>query len=244
MNTIVVNYDTYADICWLSSSESSLTLFEDFIFEKFCYKIKNNSGIVKTITVEFFEGTKSGRAKEVYSNNKTIAVNWDFKQGIFQSEDIILDFENIEMMDLIEKEALECPNEIKYQTYVDGIFEQYRFVACCVVENIVKLCNYIMSANREKVYKESNKNYKNNNNLTTSSIRTNKKVFLLDEIVEYVHDNNLLSKNKSTHNIQCDCWGVRGHYRHYKNGKVVFVKEYKKGKNRDKKEPQGKIYTV
>ena len=32
-----------------------------------------------------------------------------------------------------------------------------------------------------------------------------------------------------------DCWGVRGHYRHYKNGKTVYIEPYKKGKGRNEK---------
>lgn len=32
--------------------------------------------------------------------------------------------------------------------------------------------------------------------------------------------------------ISCESWGVIGHYRHYKNGKTVFIKPYKKGKKR------------
>jgi len=36
------------------------------------------------------------------------------------------------------------------------------------------------------------------------------------------------------HNIiTCPCWGVAGHYRHYKNGKTVFIKSYRKGKKRN-----------
>ena len=30
----------------------------------------------------------------------------------------------------------------------------------------------------------------------------------------------------------CEAWGVRGHYRHYKNGKVVYIAPYQKGKGR------------
>lgn len=35
------------------------------------------------------------------------------------------------------------------------------------------------------------------------------------------------------HIIRCGKWPVRGHYRHYKNGKVVFIKQFEKGKNRN-----------
>lgn len=42
--------------------------------------------------------------------------------------------------------------------------------------------------------------------------------------------------NPSRHHgkITCPCWGVRGHYRHYKSGKVVFIEAYQKGKDRSK----------
>ncbi len=42
--------------------------------------------------------------------------------------------------------------------------------------------------------------------------------------------------------IQCKAWGVRGHFRHYKNGKVIFVEAYVKGKDRD--QYQGKVYEL
>ena len=48
--------------------------------------------------------------------------------------------------------------------------------------------------------------------------------------------------SRTPHKITCTCWGVRGHYRHYKNGKVVFIKAYKKGKDKDKYE--GKEYRL
>ena len=33
--------------------------------------------------------------------------------------------------------------------------------------------------------------------------------------------------------IHCECWSVRGHFRHYKNGKIVWVKSYEKGTKRN-----------
>lgn len=38
--------------------------------------------------------------------------------------------------------------------------------------------------------------------------------------------------------ITCPAWGVRGHYRHYKNGKVVFISPYTKGKDRNNYQPK------
>ena len=47
---------------------------------------------------------------------------------------------------------------------------------------------------------------------------------------------------KRIQQIKCKAWGVRGHFRHYKDGRVVFVHPYVKGKKRD--EYKGKIYEL
>lgn len=39
----------------------------------------------------------------------------------------------------------------------------------------------------------------------------------------------------------CEAWSVRGHYRHYKTGKVAYVKPYIKGKQKDKFQPKDYI---
>ncbi len=46
--------------------------------------------------------------------------------------------------------------------------------------------------------------------------------------------------NHNKHNITCERWEVKGHFRHYKNGKVVYVKPFEKGKGR-KKEREYKL---
>lgn len=38
----------------------------------------------------------------------------------------------------------------------------------------------------------------------------------------------------------CEAWSVRGHYRHYKSGKVAYIRPYTKGKGR----PAGKTYSL
>jgi len=42
--------------------------------------------------------------------------------------------------------------------------------------------------------------------------------------------------------IRCQAWGVRGHFRHYKDGKVIFVEAYVKGKDRE--QYRGKVYEL
>ena len=52
-----------------------------------------------------------------------------------------------------------------------------------------------------------------------------------------VSDAEQVHKKLKSKKIQriTDCWGVRGHYRHYKNGKTVYIEPYKKGKGRNEK---------
>ena len=51
--------------------------------------------------------------------------------------------------------------------------------------------------------------------------------YLLNDIVNYV------SSNDRSMIYTCECWTVRGHFRHYKNGKVVWVSAYEKGSKRN-----------
>ena len=44
---------------------------------------------------------------------------------------------------------------------------------------------------------------------------------------------NWKSQARKKAEITCPCWGVRGHFRHYKNGKVVFIEPFMKGKEKD-----------
>ena len=51
-----------------------------------------------------------------------------------------------------------------------------------------------------------------------------------------VDDDFALTKSEIKHIIKCPAWGVRGHYRHYKSGMVIFIKPYVKGKDRHEKQ--------
>ena len=53
---------------------------------------------------------------------------------------------------------------------------------------------------------------------------------------------NWKSQARKKAQITCPCWGVRGHFRHYRNGKVVFIEPFVKGKEKDKY--RGKEYAL
>lgn len=79
---------------------------------------------------------------------------------------------------------------------------------------------------------------------TTSGSKVNKKRneaeheprhINLNEISLTLYDKKVITKVKSKKPQRiCQCWNVRGHYRHYKNGKVVYIKPFEKGNNRTK----------
>jgi hypothetical protein len=53
----------------------------------------------------------------------------------------------------------------------------------------------------------------------------------------FITDHSLKKHDETSDNAvkiwHCPAWEVRGHYRHYKNGKVTYVKPHVKGKLRD-----------
>lgn len=217
MNTIIVDDDILEKefSCEIPSGQH-------FIFDEFClvFGEESNNPIVITVNAE------NGIDGEIYFN--------------------LLKQENEEINEI---RYMSCPDaENSYdglQVYCSVNEEQYTSIGHDLAQMVLRVMVYVLSTPRDKIeINSSNDGSVKKNNEKISRKNKNETVYLLSEIVEYVHDNNFLSQNKSTHKINCECWGVRGHYRHYKSGKVVFVKEYKKGKDRDKKEPQGKTYKV
>ena len=114
-----------------------------------------------------------------------------------------------------------------------------------IAEIVFRTMIYIMNAPREKIVKQKNPQINPESNAKNEKKNSKEyNIYLLDEIVDYVNANELATIPNGTHKIQCPCWSVRGHYRHYKNGNVVFIKNYEKGKNKGKIKPKDKIYTV
>jgi len=80
--------------------------------------------------------------------------------------------------------------------------------------------------------------YSREHRLSTSK----NKIYLLDDIITYASEKYVPESGHSEYT--CPCWEVRGHYRHYKNGNVIFIKSYKKGKEKDKAEPISHEYRL
>lgn len=73
----------------------------------------------------------------------------------------------------------------------------------------------------------------------------NENIKNVDNVVKEIKINNIkfkVSNNKTANAIKskkprrlAGCWEVRGHFRHYQSGKVVYIKPYEKGENRAKR---------
>lgn len=68
------------------------------------------------------------------------------------------------------------------------------------------------------------------------------------DITVAVGDNSHLqtstvNQKKTIHRL-VDVWSVRGHIRHYKSGKEVYIQPYQKGRNRATGKPQPKTYII
>ena len=102
---------------------------------------------------------------------------------------------------------------------------------CCAL--VISIIWYLATSKTEKykVNQISNKFSNSNNTKKKSKIYTRKisnPIYDLTDRKEITVDRLIKRRNGWTisHSFQ-----VRGHYRHYKNGKTVFIKSYEKGKN-------------
>lgn len=125
----------------------------------------------------------------------------------------------------------------KFLTYYED--EDYAFN---VLRFFSKLMKYIMKKISERNILEVETEVKDKTNTKNATEikkqKTESNIYLFKDIVKYVGSEKQGLKRK----INCDCWQVHGHYRHYKSGKVVFVNPYKKGKKRNDTESKGKKY--
>lgn len=130
-----------------------------------------------------------------------------------------------------------------FVVYCNSFDKKYTEIGNCLAEIVLITMIYIMNAPRERVKKPKTQNIFNGKK-SESKRKNEEKIYLLDEIVDYVNENGLNLQSSGTHKINCPCWSVRGHYRHYKSGKVVFIKNYEKGKEKGKINPKDKFYGV
>lgn len=189
----------------------------DFAFEKFFFEYKFDEGSEK-VFVELKSGIESGISY-------FLKENWDICGWYNWNE-----FKNVYVDERLKKDINDYPSYIRS--------------AANVHKRLLNTIIFIMTKERKSQNREKNVNRKSVENESKKTNRGNlQSIFLFDDIVKYVDDIGISKRFDAEKNkINCPCWSVRGHYRHYKNGKVIFVKSYKKGKERETKEPKAREY--
>lgn len=92
---------------------------------------------------------------------------------------------------------------------------------------VISFMQYVLykAKNQEIIYKDkADRTYKSHSGKSSPS----KELKLIDVIRRYA-----VNINHSQHHISCEHWIVKGHFRHYRNGKTTYIKPYSKGKNKD-----------
>lgn len=221
MNTIMI---CEKDLKTIADYENT-RYFEGFIFNDFriickqedyktVYKIKTNGDINDVI----YRMIKDG---EFYDCEFSYRENKEGVEYIKQPKGELVDKYMSSMIDghTISNADMETINTIIGE----------RFMSMLYLIRMIK--QYIMnkSYEREVIQKEAKSVVKSGSKSKAKTNRTElqNEVFLLDDIIKYV------SHSGRHHTYSCEAWGVRGHFRHYKSGKVVWISEYEKGKKRN-----------
>lgn len=193
---------------------------ENFIFNEFAIAIKTKDKIDIGVIVLFEQGINGTQFILNFLDNKPIKENIRYE--------IYLNENANDGMEIL------C-NTDKFK---------YLNIGHDLAQAVFRIMIYIMNTPREKTVKNKLQRKDDKPKENKTKVQKENKIYLLDEIVEYVSEKGFTVDSNGTHKINCPCWSVRGHYRHYKSGKVIFIQNYKKGKERDSKEPKDKTYNI
>ena len=156
---------------------------------------------------------------------------WDIKGDIWHVNDPFKPFRIIGTYPYVSDDEEKFGEEIK----IVGTFALS--LICKIQEEGLKMS--------EKVDKARNFNENQNNeteNKKKHHHKGNPRVVYLGNHIKYQYelsDNNVHKEFER----RCECWTVRGHYRHCKSGVICFVKPHVKGPKRDQ-EPVSKTYDL
>lgn len=136
--------------------------------------------------------------------------------------------------------VLECrgyTNPIKYLNEQNDADEMRINLSACIdlFRGVLTCVDYLLKHPEEKQKERQarNHNANNSNNKNLQKQADNIQVVSLNSLRFKTANKKVTNvlKSKKVHRIT-EGWSVRGHYRHYKSGKVIFIESFEKGKNR------------
>lgn len=185
----------------------------------------NENGDVETMNYVYQKETDTLYAECIANSGDKMFKTKYYINGAYDS-DIKLEYETTLIYKsekahdriMFDTEASLSGDDKEENSYLGGVLWRYFYINYFV--RMLPTC-YVKTTKSENVtYSEgkgNNKRYKN-------------KVVLKNTYTVSL-------KHYSTKHIRkvfkCLCWGVRGHYRHLTNGRVIFIQAYRKGKERN-----------
>lgn len=215
MNKIRLNFQEMQEILILPEPDEMVAIWEHineygFSFDDFTLVIEPLNQVIK-VNIEGRKDDQIFHVKIIKTNRNGLTSSRTYDIGIDEFFDEYATtmrevFSNGFTRDAINNDAVDLILPFHFMQYV--IYsERHRNI------------EYIESAQRSG----SSKSHKRTSQNTTHE-------YSLTDCIRIYHSTN---KNRKKYEITCDSWNVRGFFRHYKNGKIVWVKPFKKGKNRN-----------
>lgn len=148
--------------------------------------------------------------------------------------DNVIEWENSLITVLARRGYVDPIEYLNRQNDVEEI--RANLTACINLFKGVLICADYLLKHPEEKRKERHTRSHNENNLSSKSSQKRA------DSVQVISLNSLrfktatkkvanMLKSKKVHRM-AESWSVRGHYRHYKSGKVIFIESFEKGKNR------------
>lgn len=221
-NAAMFNYTNSKDILMKFTNLDWLT-FDNYLVEAVCDKQHENFN-----TAFFFEILSKDELpilmEDLEPNAKLIIHYFDFfkeQLELYIAPQIVIR-ENEPVLDLYAEPADNCKDYFLslpdcLQRVATAIFV-LNYVEQKLQKNKQILKRKMPTPEQKETIHSANKGYKSN------------PIVLKDISVQYVYEPHEQKKYKR----HCEAWGVRGHYRHLKNGKTIFIKPFIKGKGKIK----------
>lgn len=129
-------------------------------------------------------------------------------------------------------------NPIEYLNAQNDVEEIHANLKACIdlFKGVLICADYLLKHPEEK-HKERHARSHSGNNPSSKSFQkqaNSVQVISLNSLRFKTANKKVANmlKSKKVHRMT-ESWSVRGHYRHYKSGKVIFIESFEKGKNRN-----------
>ena len=215
---------------------------ENFIFNEYIIELEDNKDIGYYVVVNRAESMIT-----VYCNDLNVMGNSVTKKKVIftkakchidksgEINKLVIDDLSGKMIDVLSKDKSLTDDEIIHKAY-DFVLREWTIAS--IIEH------YVMTKLREQktdieYVKRDIKKIVGGQRQTSKKQKSKKPITInLNDIERSINVN----KGTKPYERHIDSWEVRGHYRHYKSGKVTFIKAFTKG-NKDVK-PQDRDYTI